>query len=472
MSDTIVQSTLFGATLTDGDSLGGTWTTTYNASGQIIAIDATFEVFSATSPADDTIFTLTSVNDGQGSGVNGLANPTGSGVYELIMTTGSGGVYSDLYVDWSGELPTQLSITSPGNPFPPGYFFTSVSIGGTIIGLATAGVVTSNLVCFATGTRIATPAGPIAVEDLSVGQEIVSAAGEAKPIRWIGRRSIDLSRHAEPELVRPIRIAAGALADNVPVRDLVVSPDHAMLVDGALIPARMLVNHRSITQDAAATRVTYFHIELDRHDVILAEGAPTESYFDTGNRDFFANAAVTMLSPVIQLPRTPASGACMALTTDAGTVQPIWQRLADRAGGVAAQAANDAAPDAGVTLLAGSRTLRPVVAQDGRLIFALPRGTREVRLVSAAARPSSARPWLDDRRKLGVAVGAVSADHAAVPLDGPAFGAGWWNLESDGVSAYRWSNGDAVLTLPEGSSMLTVRVRAMMASDSALVRAA
>jgi hypothetical protein len=248
-----------------------------------------------------------------------------------------------------------------------------------------------------------------------------------------------------------------------------------MLVDGALIPARMLVNHRSITEDTRAGTVTYFHVELDSHDIILAEGAPAESYLDTGNRGMFANAPVTFLTADLSAAtrlRMPQDGACMPLATDPGTVFPIWQRLLHRAGADAGTDGSDiAARDEGVRLVAGARTLRPIVADGGTLIFALPRDAVAVRLLSAAARPNRARPWLDDRRSLGVAVTEISADTAPVPLDGPAFGAGWWDIEQAGTGAFRWSNGDAVIAVPAGTKLLTVRLHAAAPAACASVRA-
>src|SRR6201999_3052108 len=88
----------------------------------------------------------------------------------------------------------------------------------------------------------------------------------------------------------PVIVLRGALADNVPRRDLRVTKGHVLLVDGVLIPVEFLVNHHSICWDDRAQEVAVYHVELDRHDVLIANGAPAESYRDDGNRWLFQNA--------------------------------------------------------------------------------------------------------------------------------------------------------------------------------------
>ncbi len=150
-----------------------------------------------------------------------------------------------------------------------------------------------NVPCFCRGTRIATPSGERAVEELGVGDEVLTIAGDARPIVWTGARDVDIGRHPQPELVRPIRIRAHAFADGVPRRDLLLSPDHNLLVGGVLIPAKCLVDGRGITVEMV-DRATYHHVELASHDVVLAEGLPSETYLDTGNRLSFAGEAMAL----------------------------------------------------------------------------------------------------------------------------------------------------------------------------------
>jgi len=156
------------------------------------------------------------------------------------------------------------------------------------------------LPCFTAGTRIATPQGDAAVEALREGDLVLTledGASVARPVRWVGRRHVDCRRHPRPQSVWPVRIAAGAFAEAQPVRDLYLSPDHAVFVAGVLIPVRYLLNGASIAQVNMAD-VTYCHVELPQHAVLLAEGLACESFLDTGGRAAFANGgAVVQMHP-------------------------------------------------------------------------------------------------------------------------------------------------------------------------------
>jgi hypothetical protein len=161
--------------------------------------------------------------------------------------------------------------------------FTGSTPDGSLIALVT---------CFAAGTRIATPAGETPVQDLAIGDTVLCIGGRSQTITWIGRRSLDVTRHPQPERVLPVRIAAGAFGVGLPRRPLLLSPDHAVFAEGVLIPVRHLINGNTIAQLLAShiSHLTYFHIELPEHDVVLAEQLPVESYLETGNRASFSNS--------------------------------------------------------------------------------------------------------------------------------------------------------------------------------------
>jgi len=143
--------------------------------------------------------------------------------------------------------------------------------------------------CYCAGTMILSDQGEIAVEALQIGDRILNYKGEARTIKWIGRRSYSgrfISRNRD---LLPICFEAASIAENMPCRDLWVSPHHALYLNGVLIEAKDLVNDVSIYQADWAEDLVYFHVELDSHDVIIAEGALAESFFDDNSRGLFHN---------------------------------------------------------------------------------------------------------------------------------------------------------------------------------------
>ena len=120
---------------------------------------------------------------------------------------------------------------------------------------------------------------------------------ESAPIVWLGHRAVNCRAHPKPETVWPVRVAAGAFGAGVPARDLYLSPDHAVFVNGVLVPVRLLLDGTRIAR-ARRDHVRYFHVELPRHAVILAEGLTVESYLDTGARaDFHHDRGTIRLFP-------------------------------------------------------------------------------------------------------------------------------------------------------------------------------
>lgn len=149
---------------------------------------------------------------------------------------------------------------------------------------------TNFFVCFANGTMIETDRGPRAVEDLMTGDRVLTADRGYQPVRWIGRRDVTAAELTRRPGLRPVRFRAGALGDGMPERDLMVSPQHRMLVRSSiaermfghkevLIAAKQLLALDGVELVADLPEVTYFHLLLDRHEVIFANGAPSESLF-------------------------------------------------------------------------------------------------------------------------------------------------------------------------------------------------
>jgi len=349
--------------------------------------------------------------------------------------------------------------------------------------------------CYVTGTRILTDDGEMAVETLRVGQQVVAVQlGDAsKPrqcsgentecastttlhrIGWIGHRYIDLGRHRDPRLAQPIRIRRNAFADNVPRRDLLVSPDHALYLDGLLIPARLLRNDATIVRDAHLGSVRYFHLELDRHAILLAEGLPAESYLDTGNRGSFDNAG----TPLLLHPDLAVGGgqqrrealSCAPFAADAARVERIWHRLANRAEQLGYQLAKPATTkDPALRISVEGREILPVDVAHRHYSFILPRsaGARSnqmIRLVSRATAPCEVTPWCEDQRRLGVAVGRIvvtdTTGPVVLPVDHPSLTGGWAAAERLGSTLWRWTLGHAELILPLDAMVLEIHLAAV-----------
>jgi hypothetical protein len=195
-----------------------------------------------------------------------------------------------------------------------------------------------NVVCFAEGTRIVTPNGEDAVENLRAGDMVLAMRnGQAgfEPLRWVGFMDVAVPRNAAMAAkTAPILIKAGALAPGMPARDLRVSPDHAMEMDGHLIPAKHLVNGSSIIQEVWCRRVRYFHLELEAHGLLLSEGTWSESYLDDANRHAFNNAALTGLFLDFEAGRSKGQydhQACLPVLRQGLKLDEIHGRIALRA---------------------------------------------------------------------------------------------------------------------------------------------
>jgi hypothetical protein len=162
-------------------------------------------------------------------------------------------------------------------------------------------------ICFMEGTIIQTPAGGAPVETLKRGDLVLTNDGREVPVDWLGVQTISL-KFADKMRVLPIRIKAGALAESIPSRDLLISSDHALLVEGALIQAGALVNGTSIVRETSVPATfKYYHVEVEHHSLVLAENTPAETFVDNVDRLGFDNwaeheAIYPNGKPVIELP--------------------------------------------------------------------------------------------------------------------------------------------------------------------------
>ncbi len=353
-----------------------------------------------------------------------------------------------------GTLPT-------GTPFVD---FKKDAGTGTDIYLSTA-------VCFAEGTLILTADGEVAVEELNEGDMVVTLCGDERvlqPIKWIGYRRLDLGVHPHPVLAAPVRIRRDAFADGLPQRDLVVSPDHCLFIDGKLIPAKLLINGMTIVHELEPRVVTYRHVELEQHAILLAEGLATESYLDTGNRAYFSNSGLALvLHPEFHVNaglKCWAADACAPLAVSAAAVLPVWRVLAERGEALGLVPPSFVTTvDADLRLVADGRTYRAVSVEQGRHTFMVMGAASDIRLVSRSAVPSEDESYLDDWRKLGVAVRRIVVregdDVFDFAPDHPRFDQGWHHPERNGASMWRWTNGDAQLPFTSDGGAVTVEVQ-------------
>ena len=295
----------------------------------------------------------------------------------------------------------------------------------------------NSLACFVAGTRIATPRGEVPIDDLRPGDLVLTATGRVPTeIIWVGRRRVRCDRHPRPTEVQPVRVEAGALAPGVPARHLFLSPDHALSIDGALVPARCLVNGASIRRVAFAA-VTYHHLELARHGTVLAEGAAAETYLDTGNRSAFDQAKVVALHAWLR-PQAAVPMDGYALLTHGPKLEEVRRALLHRAHALGYTLTADPA----LELFADDRPI-PLAVTGPTYRATIPAGTRRLSLGTRTARPAETAAASTDDRRLGLCVVALRVAGSPIQLEHPMLEAGWHASEG----GLRWTGGAAHIAL-------------------------
>jgi hypothetical protein len=307
--------------------------------------------------------------------------------------------------------------------------FSSVADANTAINTPNALV---DRVCFLAGTMIATPSGDRGVERLSIGDLVITASGVARPITWIGTGRV-LATCGRRGAATPVIVRRGALGPELPYADLRVTKGHSLWFDGVLIPVEFLVNHRSIVWDDRAQAVTIYHIELETHDVLLANGAPAESYRDDGNRWLFHNAN----SGWDQSPKPP----CAPVLTGGPVVDAVWFRLLRQAGpGKLLRLTNDA----DLHLLVDGKRIDALERRSDIHVFRLGTKPHSVCIRSRAAAPQELGVARDPR-VLGVAIRRIvlAQPTRECVIEAEELTEGYHAFEPD--NGIRWTNGDAVV---------------------------
>jgi len=280
------------------------------AAGQTLTFEDGTDSLTLTAPADFAA-TIDGFQSGDSITLDGVTGATESYADGVLTVTEGGATVAALAISGDYQTSDFIAIESSGNLV----------------------IETDVLPCFAAGTRVLTAQGEIAVEALQVGDQVVTVTDglrQLSPVTWIGHRQVDLARHAEPERVRPVRILRGAFGDNLPVRDLVLSPDHAIFAEGVLVPVKYLINGTTVRFDHAIKRVIYFHVELTQHEVLLAEGLPAESYLETGGRRMFENGGLPVALHPDFAPMAWDVLGCAPLMVTGPEVDAITARLARR----------------------------------------------------------------------------------------------------------------------------------------------
>jgi hypothetical protein len=290
--------------------------------------------------------------------------------------------------------------------------------------------------CYLAGTQILTPSGEVPIETLAIGDLVTTWSGAARPIKWIGRRSYEGRFIAGNSDVLPIRIVAGALDDGIPKRDLHVSPHHAMFIDGVLIPAEKLINGISIRQIGDVETVEYFHLELDSHDVIFAEGSASETYVECDNRNLFHNGhEFEELYPGTEAPKWAY---CAPWIEHGQMLSQIRRKLDERLDLLGFSTSLDPA----LCLLVDGCDVWPDVVQGSTYVFRLAKRPNDVRILSRTSIPVTVGAS-DDKRRLGVNVASLILRSDSLTLmaehSHPLLRDGFHCAET----THRWTDGNA-----------------------------
>jgi len=304
--------------------------------------------------------------------------------------------------------------------------------------------------CYLKGTHIATPEGEVQVETLKAGDKVLTASGGVATVKWLGHRTLYKNRIPAKDAVRafPILFKKDSIANNVPHRDLTLSPGHHVSFDGTLVPAMMLVNGQTIVQQFNTKVFEYFHVELEQFDIMLAEGVPAESYVDTGNRSMFQNAADVAMNPDFG----PAEGRPevegIKVVQQGPVVEAIRKQLLARA-----QALTGAVrtTDAALCIEVNGQIVHstPDFGKEGVYRFELPANAGDVRVLSRSAVVRDVTPLARrDVRQIGVGLSGIVVSTVSgrqqISLTDAAL-TGLNAVQDVKGTAMRWTNGAAVI---------------------------
>jgi hypothetical protein len=289
-----------------------------------------------------------------------------------------------------------------------------------------------------TGTMVMTLEGEIPVETLRVGARALTLASTEHPIQPVSAIAVG----PVPAAAWPILVRAGTVAEGMPIRDLIVAPDQALVMredaDDAikldfskrrLIPVRDLANGATVTRIRAPKGARYYRPIVAAPDLLMADG-------------ICVGAAAPSAEPAVPL-------------LEWGAAQPFRDRLLARARAAGWTDTED--PDLAVEV--GGVRLESLTQTGPELVVQVPAGADQVVIASRVSVPDEFEPGSGDTRRLGVALAELMLDGEPIPLDSDIIGAGTLAPEDDGTNAWRWTDGAAVLTLPPASEERTLELR-------------
>lgn len=332
-----------------------------------------------------------------------------------------------------------------------------------------------NEVCFLAGALLRTPEGDRAVETLKYGDALCTYdwrnnTWETRQIVWAGQRTTTVRPGLpDDEAGYPVRILKDAIADGVPYQDLLVTAEHSLFFENVFVPARMLVNGRSIFFDRSITSYTYYHVEIEPHAVILANGVLTETYLDTTSRRLFYQTGDVVALRFSKLSWKFDAAAPLALKRP--EVEPLYVHLAQRAqeqGYPVHTPPLEVTADPELFLVTDrGQTISRARKIGSTVMFMVPTEVRAVRIMSRTNRlTDSIGPFINDRRPRGVMIGDITyLDNASSRL----LSTHLHKMELDGWAAFestegRWTTGNAFLPLPlcgpAGFAMLSLKILA------------
>jgi hypothetical protein len=350
-----------------------------------------------------------------------LVSIGGGGVGYILNSQGS--VAAQFVIEQAGTGEGVITVLSDG-------------AGGSLL------TVNGVLPCFARGTGILSPHGYRPVESLRPNDPVITANGERRPVRWIGWRTLDLGPEAA-RAARPVLIMPHAFGRGRPHKMLRLSPSHCIHAGGVLIPVTHLVNGATILRDTSAQAATYFHIELDRHDIVLADGLECESYFDDGNR-------AVMYRELGR--RCPARRAYAPVVTSGGRLAKVRRILHE----IALEAGFTAQFQPSLRAVAAGQNAIPEIlrARSGRVArFAFAQPVKALMLLSATSCPADTDPESEDRRELGICLGE---------MQGTGLGAGWHTRAPGDIGS--WMGARAELGLARGRRVIELPLAAIAQS--------